>query len=113
MAFDMVGHGKSKGKRGLLNNFDNRVSDAERYIDLAAEYYRHVPIFLIGGSLGGLLTAHLAIKRPDLYRGLIFAVPAFKLKMKFQGLQYNLLKFMADCFPKLRFMATEAGLVRV
>ncbi|MDT8429397.1 MAG: alpha/beta fold hydrolase [Pseudomonadales bacterium] len=72
-AFDMQGHGRSPGERGLVN-VDNAVQDhlAARQA-LANET---LPLFLFGHSLGGLVTASSVALNQNGVAGVILTSPA-------------------------------------
>lgn len=70
--FDMRGHGESSGQLGQVS-VSELIDDAERVLA------RSGPANVIGSSLGGLVAAHLAARRPDLVRRLALLAPAFGL----------------------------------
>lgn len=55
--FDMPGHGKSSGPRGIIENWENRLLDCERFIDKCMELNQGLPVFLSGGSMGCVVAA--------------------------------------------------------
>ena len=57
LAFDLRGHGDSRGARLYARNFAVLEDDLARAIALAADEAEGRPVFVIGGSLGGLLGA--------------------------------------------------------
>lgn len=62
-AYDHQGHGRSAGPRCHVRRFSDLLDDAE----VAAERARHahpgLPLFVVGHSMGGLVTAALACER--------------------------------------------------
>ncbi|MFQ5611224.1 MAG: alpha/beta hydrolase [Anaerolineae bacterium] len=64
-AVDLRGHGRSAGKRGHINQFSDYHHDVQVLIDFAHQETPDVPIFLLGHSLGGLITLHYALHHPD------------------------------------------------
>ena len=81
-ACDFRGHGRSGGKRGHVDNFDNYLADIDSLTQLAKERDPQARIFLIGHSLGGLVALDYAEKRPRELAGLIVSSPLLGLKMK-------------------------------
>jgi acylglycerol lipase len=72
-AFDLEGHGRSPGRRGLTD-VDRAVADhlaARR--SLAAQ---PLPVFLLGHSLGGIVTATSVVRDPSNVSGVILSSPA-------------------------------------
>jgi pimeloyl-ACP methyl ester carboxylesterase len=75
MRFDLRGHGESTGRLGsvLLSEL---ISDTIRLLE------QHGPAILVGSSLGGLVSAHVAAERPDLVHRLALLAPALGLMPK-------------------------------
>lgn len=72
-AFDLQGHGRSPGRRGLTD-VESAVAD-----HLAARRKLRalqLPLFLMGHSLGGIVTATSVAREPDHLRGVILSSPA-------------------------------------
>jgi acylglycerol lipase len=72
-AFDLEGHGRSPGRRGLTD-VDRAVADhlaARRKLEAQA-----LPIFLLGHSLGGIVTATSVVREPARLQGVILSSPA-------------------------------------
>src|SRR4051794_39270056 len=58
LAFDLPGHGRSGGRRGHVDRFDDLLDEAE---DLIADRRAlGVPVVLLGHSLGGLIAVAYA-----------------------------------------------------
>jgi alpha-beta hydrolase superfamily lysophospholipase len=75
-AFDLRGHGKSDGARGFVNNFDEYLFDLKEVIEMAnRERKEGTKTFLLGDSLGGLISLKFALNYPDVFDGLILASP--------------------------------------
>ena len=78
-AVDLRGHGRSPGARAFVERFDDLLLDADALVDAAVRDAPHVPLFLMGHSMGGTLAALWALER-DAARGrlagLILSSPA-------------------------------------
>ena len=81
-ACDYRGHGKSDGKRGHVDNFDDYLADLGQMIRIAKDHSPGVKTFLLGHSLGGLIATFYAEKHPSDLDGLIASGPALREKMK-------------------------------
>ena len=81
-ACDHRGHGKSDGKRGHVDNFDDYLADLGQMIRIAKDHSPGVKTFLLGHSLGGLIATFYAEKHPSDLDGLIASGPALREKMK-------------------------------
>lgn len=81
-ACDYPGHGKSGGKRGHIDKFDDYLADINRMIQIAKERDATTKTFLIGHSLGGLIALDYAEKNESELAGLVVIAPLLRLKMK-------------------------------
>ncbi|WP_257351533.1 alpha/beta hydrolase [Pseudalkalibacillus decolorationis] len=73
--FDNRGHGKSGGARGYLDDYFKFVDDANFIVDNAKEQFPDVPIFMLGHSMGGFITASYGVKYPKKLNGQILSGP--------------------------------------
>lgn len=70
-AFDLAGHGGSAGARGVTDI--GRMADALGEARVAA--HGELPLFLLGHSLGGLVTALSVARAPDGLAGVVLSAP--------------------------------------
>jgi lysophospholipase len=80
-ACDLRGHGKSPGKRGHIDRFSYYLGDADAFLSLVRDMEPERPVFLLGHSLGGLITARLAEEQSLELPGLILSSPFLRLRM--------------------------------
>lgn len=78
-AFDVRGHGKSEGARAFLKKSTAFIEDALHFISMVKEEEQDLPIFLVGHSMGGLISLDLAMNHPDLINGVITLAPALMI----------------------------------
>jgi alpha-beta hydrolase superfamily lysophospholipase len=74
-ACDLRGHGETPGKRGQIKNFAALVADLRRFVDRTRDKVGRKPMFILGHSMGGLLTAHYLAGESTGIRGAIFSSP--------------------------------------
>lgn len=88
-SYDMRGHGKSAGKRGDVENFLRFVLDLEEYIYFIKNEYKINKPFLLGHSLGGLITSYFCVRHTNQeeIKALLLSAPALKIDLDF--LQYT------------------------
>lgn len=67
--FDHRGHGRSEGKRAFYENKDEIVEDIGTVVNMAKE--EHLPIYLLGHSMGGYAVSCFGTKYPGRAAGLI------------------------------------------
>jgi len=73
--FDNRGHGRSGGKRGYLDDFHKFIDDADLFVDQAKKENPGLPLFMLGHSMGGFITAGYGSKYPGKLKGQIFSGP--------------------------------------
>lgn len=88
-AADLRGHGRSEGPRGFVRHFEDYLDDVQAALQSVP---RGPPRFLLGHSMGGLVTLDFVARRPAArelagllvtspYLGLAIPVPAWKKKL--------------------------------
>ena len=73
--FDNRGHGKSGGARGYVEGASHFVQDAHEIVKEAKRDYPELPVFMLGHSMGGFITASYGIQYKDMLAGQIFSGP--------------------------------------
>lgn len=69
-AFDLIGHGRSPGRRGCIDSYDQLLDDVLASVEFARKKSPRMPEFLYGHSMGGNLVLNLALRRPSEMRSL-------------------------------------------
>ena len=89
-AFDLRGHGESEGPRLYARDFAILEQDVARAVEVAADDAEGRPVFVIGGSLGGLLAIASALAPHDV-REIVRrqALPGYRLCIErgFRGVE--------------------------
>lgn len=98
-AFDYRGHGKSDGKRGHVDSFEDYAADVGQMIRIAKDHYTGIKVFLMGHSLGGLVASYYTEKHPSELDGLIASAPALKEKMKVSPVKTFLGRTLSSIVP--------------
>jgi alpha-beta hydrolase superfamily lysophospholipase len=76
-ALDHRGHGRSPGQRGYINSMAEYRGDVGGLLRLATNNHPRLPIFILGHSMGGLITLDYLLHHPDTgLRGAIISAPA-------------------------------------
>lgn len=71
--YDLRGHGRTKFQKGHIKRFNNFILDADEMVDYIKKENKDLPVFMLGHSMGGLITALYGIKYPDKLKGQIFS----------------------------------------
>jgi alpha-beta hydrolase superfamily lysophospholipase len=102
-AWDLPGHGKSYGQRGYVKSFSEYT---ERLKEVLAEVRRHsdakIPIFLLGHSMGGMITFQFALANPTAsVKAYILSSPAFGVKVQVPFVKDQAARVLMHVAPKL------------
>ena len=63
-AIDLVGHGRSPGRRGCIESYNQLLDDVCDSLQYSKAIFPRIPQFLYGQSMGGNLVLNLALRRP-------------------------------------------------
>jgi len=74
-AYDLRGHGRSPGQRGLIMAWDEYREDTRAFLGTVRTAHPDVPSFLYGHSLGGLIVLDFVLHDPGGLRGVIASGP--------------------------------------
>ncbi|WP_243545604.1 alpha/beta hydrolase [Pseudodesulfovibrio tunisiensis] len=85
--FDHRGHGRSGGARGYLADFNEFIDDTHLMVRLAQAENPTLPVFMLGHSMGGFITAAYGVKYPDVLRGQVLTGPCITLLPAFAPLR--------------------------
>ncbi len=102
LAFDLRGHGASEGPRLYARDFAILEQDVVRAVDVAADEAQGRPVFVVGGSLGGLLAIASALTPHESLAGVVAAAPALDATGA-SPLMKRLLPLLALVAPRVRF----------
>jgi alpha-beta hydrolase superfamily lysophospholipase len=78
-ALDLHGRGKSEGERFYLEKFADYLEDVDTLIGLARSRHRHLPVFLLGHSAGGVISSVYTLEHQAELAGLICESFAFEV----------------------------------
>jgi alpha-beta hydrolase superfamily lysophospholipase len=97
-AFDLRGHGKSSGKRGFIRNWDEFRGDLHEFRKLVSLEQPDLPLYIVGHSIGGLITLDYSLDYSAGISGIVAISPAISYEVTpFEQLGITLLsKFKPD-----------------
>ena len=81
-SLDLRGHGRSEGKRGHVDRFDDYVADLGSLLDTVRAENSGCRTFVLGHSLGGVIAARYALDHPGDLSGLILSSPGFAARVR-------------------------------
>lgn len=100
-ADDHRGHGRSEGRRLYVDSLDQFVEDERLIYDIIRDKHPHLPIFLMGYSLGALIAIHFVKKYEELLKGVILVgIPSsINVNIGFRFLAW----FLSKIRPKMKY----------
>lgn len=104
-AVDLVGHGRSPGRRGHIDSFDaDHLGAVDALVRRVESERPDMPLVLVGHSLGGLIVARWAQRRvfARRLRGLILIAPFVAPRMPIPGWKLAVAHALENVLPSLR-----------
>ncbi|MCG6882095.1 MAG: alpha/beta hydrolase [Deltaproteobacteria bacterium] len=71
--FDLPGHGKSHGKRVYVDRFEEYTETLSVYLDKVRNLHHEIPIFLVGHSMGSLVSTLFLTRRELEFSGAVLS----------------------------------------
>ncbi|WP_276356774.1 alpha/beta hydrolase [Cohnella caldifontis] len=99
LAFDQLGHGRTEGKRGHTNSYDDLLEGIDRMREEAARRFPGKPVILFGHSMGGNLTLNYLLRRKPDVAGAIVVGPWLKLAFDPPALQVAIARVAQRIMP--------------
>jgi alpha-beta hydrolase superfamily lysophospholipase len=103
-ALDLRGHGRSEGKRGYVRHFHDFVDDLRAFVELVVKNRKNKngPLVLFGHSMGGLITALLAMEwKPPPFQAIVLSSPLFGIAMAVPKVKEQAARLAARWLPSL------------
>ena len=99
--FDLRGHGKSPGKRGFINSWDEYREDVGEFLQMVYEREPDKPVFLMGHSLGGVMVLDYALHyNEEPLAGVIASAPGLDAASAVSPVLVLIAKVMSLVAPK-------------
>lgn len=107
LGFDLRGFGRSEGKKGHIDRFQQYLDDVDRMIQYAKEKFPGKPLILYGHSMGGSIAINYALRKSHDLRVVIATSPWLRLSVNVGWLLKILVKIAHRIMPKF---SRKAGL---
>jgi len=107
-ALDHVGHGKSEGTRVYVNRFDDYTETLKRFVDHVRTWQPDSPMFLVGHSMGALISAAYLPEHQAELSGAILSGPSVKVSDSISSITISLGKLFSALVPKVGLVALDA-----
>lgn len=100
LGFDQQGHGKTAGKRGVINSTAGLMEDITQAVNLAKELFPGLPVFLYGHSMGAVEVLYYGLNGPERPAGIIATSPALDTASMSKA-QRGLVGLLKNVLPEL------------
>ncbi|MFA4991622.1 MAG: alpha/beta fold hydrolase [Candidatus Omnitrophota bacterium] len=109
-AIELRGFGETKGPPGHVDSLNTYLEDIKTLRDIIVSENPNKKIFLLGESMGGLISFLAAGEKERIFDGVVCLSPAFKSRIRFTLTEYLGIFFNSICCPhrgyKMRFDAS-------
>jgi alpha-beta hydrolase superfamily lysophospholipase len=109
-AIDHRGHGRSGGPRALIDRMSNAVADLHTLVTLAVSRHPGAAVFLLGHSMGGMVSLRYAIDHEERLSGLVLSGPLAALDPA-PAPQRIIAGIVSTVAPKAGLLAIEPSLI--
>lgn len=101
-AWDLRGHGRSEGKRGVVRSFSDYCEDLLCFLEQVKKNRKGKTIFLLGHSMGGLVNSLTIIKKGSLgFNGLCYSSPLMGIAVQAPAIKKKAANLLSDWLPTL------------
>jgi acylglycerol lipase len=104
---DHLGHGKSDGMRVYVERFDDYTNTLKIYFDMIRRWQPEKPIFLVGHSMGGLISAVYLLDHQSKLTGAVLSGAAVKVPSNITPVILAVGKMLSALMPKLGMLGLE------
>ncbi len=108
---DHIGHGKSDGERVYVERFQDYTTTLKKCLDMIREWQPERPIFLIGHSMGGLISAAFLLEHQDELSGAVLSAPSIKVSDNTSQAIIFVGKLLSIIMPKAGLIKLDAEAV--
>ncbi len=98
-AFDHIGHGRTTGQRGAINDYQDLLNQLDLLGQYITDINKNIPLVVYGHSFGGNVSANYFIRDTHFAQALILSAPWFMLPFKPNPLLVAFGKLMKNIYP--------------
>lgn len=108
-ALDLPGHGRSEGTRTFIPRFSEHLDTVEDLLQQVQEQFAGKPVFLLGHSMGGLISTAYLLRNQQAFAGLVLSGVAILTPMQPPGWQMMVIRLLSALLPKLGALQLDAN----
>ncbi len=105
---DHLGHGKSEGERMYVKRFDDYTNTLKVCFNVIRDLHPRKPIFLVGHSMGGLITVVYLLDHQAELAGAVLSGPAIEIPANVTPATIFVGKILSALIPKFGLVGLEA-----
>jgi acylglycerol lipase len=106
---DHLGHGKSDGTRVYVERFDDYTNTLKIYFDMIHRWQPDKPIFLVGHSMGGLISAAYLLDHQSELTGAVLSGPVVKVPSNITPAILLMGKMLSTLIPRFGLIGLDAN----
>jgi len=106
---DHIGHGKSDGTRVYVKRFDDYTNTLKVYFDMIHRWRPDKPIFLVGHSMGGLISAVYLLDHQTELTGAVLSGPVVKVPSNITPTILFMGKMLSTLIPRFGLVGLDAN----
>ena len=104
---DHLGHGKSDGEQEVIERFSDYTDTLSIYYKMVKAWQPGKPIFIMGHSMGGLITCYYLLDHQEDFKGAILSAPAVKVGESISSTTITMGKMLSVIAPKVGVFALD------
>ncbi len=108
-ALDHPNHGQSEGRYGHVERFEDFVQTLEIFHRQVTSEFSGLPVFLLGHSMGGLISSLYLLEHQDAIVGCVLSGPAIKTDIEPPWIQLQLIRLLSALAPRLGVLQLDAN----
>ena len=102
-ALELKGFGHTEELKGHVDSMNTYIKDLRRLHYIIKKEHKGKKVFLFGESMGGLISFMTAIRKPELFNGLVCYSPGFASGLNFSIMDYIKMGLSRFHNPKKQF----------
>ena len=107
-SIDHLGHGRSDGTRVYVERFEDFTEPLKTYFDMVRGGHPDEPIFIVGHSMGGLISAAYLLDHQAELAGAVLSAPCVQVPDSTSSTTILISKVLAAWLPRFGVMQLEA-----
>lgn len=106
---DHIGHGKSEGVPECVEQFADFTDTLTIFYGMVTEWQENKPIFILGHSMGGLITSYYLLDHQADFNGAIISAPAIQVGDSVSQATIMMGKVLSRLAPKMGLLALDVN----